>query len=68
VEVLCADVPPGSLRSQVEVKEDGLVLPGHQTAQAEGRTLTTVEGDYGGHAGPLLGPAVLLGPMGLLGL
>jgi len=39
--------------------EDGLVLPGPQTAQAEGLVLTTVEeGGDEGHAWPLLGPAV----------
>jgi len=39
--------------------EDGLVLPGHQTAQAEGLMLSTVEvGGDEGHAGPLLGMAV----------
>jgi len=38
--------------------EDGLVFPGHQTAQAEGRMLTTVEeGGDEGHVGPLMGPA-----------
>jgi len=41
------------------VIEDGLVLPGPQTAQAEGLMLTTVEeGGDEGHAGPLLGPVV----------
>jgi len=65
VEVLDSDVPPGFLRARAEVMEDDLVLPGHQTAQAEGRVSTTVEeGDNEGHIGPLLGPAVLYEPTG----
>jgi len=59
VEVLDADVPPGSRRAQAEVTVDGLVLPGHRMAQVKGRTLKrVVEGDGVGHVGPRLGPAV----------
>jgi len=36
VTVLAADVSPGSPRAQAEVRKDDLVLPGRQTAQAEG--------------------------------
>jgi len=57
VEIPDSDVPPGSLRAQAEVMEDGLVLPGHQTAQAEGWMWTTVEdGGDEGHVGPLMSP------------
>jgi len=59
VEVLDANVPPESLRAQAEVMEDGLVLPGHQTAQAAGRISTTVvEGNDGGRVGPLMSQTV----------
>jgi len=52
------DVPPGSLRAQAGVMEDGLVLPGPQTAKFEGLMLTTIEvGGDEGPTGPLLGPA-----------
>jgi len=61
VEVLDADVPPGSRRAQAEGKKDGLVLTVRQTAQAEGRMKTAVEGDGAGRKGPLL---VLGGPLG----
>jgi len=40
------------------VKEDGLVLPGHQTAQAEVRMWNTVVEDDGGRMGPLMGQTV----------
>jgi len=56
VEIPGSDVPPGSLRAQAEVMEDGRVLPGHQTAPGEGRMLATV-GEGEGPVGPLLGPA-----------
>jgi len=62
VKVLAADVSPGSLRAKAEVRKDDLVLPGHRTAQTDGRTSTTVEGDGVGHEGPLMGPVVLDGP------
>jgi len=58
VEIPDSDVPPGSLRAQTEVMEDGLVLPGHLTTQAEGQMWTTVEeGGDKGPAGPLMGLA-----------
>jgi len=49
--------------------EDGLVLLGHQTVQAEGRMWTTVEeGGDEGHVGPQMGPAVPDEPWVLLAL